>query len=150
MFKYIRYILFFVFFVFFVTVVFYAGFLCCQWGLYSLKDKNPSGDSPAYSALVSLLALGPQVLSPEETGCQDILQSNGEVTVAGVVASLVEMNSSRDVNGLSYGCFENSCSLAYDGCPPWRESECSSRFLRFDLSDSGEIEISSISCFNVP
>ncbi len=71
-------------------------------------------------------------------------------TVAGVIASLLEINNRNERNFLSYGCYNLVCSMSISDCKPWQGSECSSRFLKFDLNEMGEVDVGSFTCFDMP
>ena len=71
-------------------------------------------------------------------------------TVGAVVASIIELNSQHSKNLLSYGCYKETCTISYTECRPWQSSECSSRFLKFLLSDDGKINTHTFSCFDMP
>ena len=71
-------------------------------------------------------------------------------TVAGVIASLLEINNRNERNFLSYGCYNLVCSMSISDCKPWQASECSSRFLKFDLNKMGKIDVGSFTCFDMP
>jgi hypothetical protein len=71
-------------------------------------------------------------------------------TVGAVVASIIEFNSQRSKNMLSYGCYKETCTISYTDCKPWQSSECSSRFLKFLINEAGNINTNSFSCFDIP
>ncbi|MGI5308581.1 hypothetical protein [Rheinheimera sp. WS51] len=71
-------------------------------------------------------------------------------TVGAVIASIIEFNSSHSKNMVSYGCYNETCTISYTDCKPWQSSECSSRFLKFQLNETGNIKKNSFSCFDMP
>ncbi len=71
-------------------------------------------------------------------------------TVGAVVASLLESNSTHKRNTLTYGCYESVCTMSVSNCKPWQESECGSRFLKFNINKQGIIDVSTFSCFDMP
>lgn len=71
-------------------------------------------------------------------------------TVGAVVASLLELNTTRKRNVLSYGCYESVCTMSVSNCKPWQESECGSRFLKFNINKKGNIDATTFSCFDMP
>ncbi|HDY7997967.1 TPA: hypothetical protein ACGUON_004565 [Vibrio vulnificus] len=71
-------------------------------------------------------------------------------TVGSVVASLLEFNKINKVNTLTYGCFSDSCTISVSSCQPWRDSECSSRFLKFNIENNNEINPDTFSCIDMP
>ena len=40
--------------------------------------------------------------------------------------------------------------MSISDCKPWQGSECSSRFLKFDLNKMGKIDVGSFTCFDMP
>ncbi len=71
-------------------------------------------------------------------------------TVGSVVASLLEFNKINKVNMLTYRCFSDSCTISVSSCQPWRDSECSSRFLKFNIENNNEINPDTFSCIDMP
>ncbi len=71
-------------------------------------------------------------------------------TVGAVIASIIEFNSRHSKNMVSYGCYNETCTISYTDCKPWQSSECSSRFLKFQLNETGNIKTNSFSCFDIP
>ncbi len=71
-------------------------------------------------------------------------------TVGGVIASLLEFNNLQERNLLSYGCYNLVCTMSISDCKPWQESECSSRFLKFELNKEDKINVNTFTCFDMP
>jgi hypothetical protein len=71
-------------------------------------------------------------------------------TVGAVISSQLEMNAANTRNKLSYGCFENTCTMSISDCKPWQDQECSSRFLRFDIDERNRIVPETFNCFDMP
>jgi hypothetical protein len=71
-------------------------------------------------------------------------------TVGAVIASIIEFNSRHSKNMVSYGCYNGTCTVSHTDCKPWQGSECSSRFLKFELNEAGDIKADSFSCFDMP
>lgn len=71
-------------------------------------------------------------------------------TVGSVLASIVSSNLTTIRNRQSFGCFDNTCSLSISDCKPWQSSECSQRFLKYELDDQNKIRPTSFSCIDVP
>jgi len=100
-----------------------------------------------YSGLVEkVLKYSNQMITDENNSCE------GEPinTVGDVVASLLEMNKYNKVNMLSYGCFNDTCTMSLSTCQPWDGEECSSRFLKFNINEQSEIRADSFVCFDMP
>ena len=83
---------------------------------------------------------------------EDNFSCSGKLTktVGGVVASILELNKSQVRNSLSYGCYNSGCTISISDCKPWQESECSSRFLKFELDKESKINTSTFTCFDMP
>ena len=96
--------------------------------------------------LEEMLSYSEIVISEEHYSCE----GKPVKTVGAVVASLLESNNSHTRNILSYGCYGLVCTMSVSNCKPWQESECGSRYLKFNLNNVGNIEASSFTCFDMP
>lgn len=96
--------------------------------------------------LEEMLSYSEIVISEEHYSCE----GKPVKTVGAVVASLLESNNSHTRNVLSYGCYGLVCTMSVSNCKPWQESECGSRYLKFNLNSAGDIEASSFTCFDMP
>lgn len=83
---------------------------------------------------------------------QDNYACDGEPvrTVGAVFASIVALNARHNKNRLSYGCFKEICTISHNDCKPWQSAECSSRFLKFQITETGNINTHSFSCIDMP
>lgn len=80
----------------------------------------------------------------------DACEGASAKTVGAVVASLIEFNVRQQKNRMTYGCVGEVCSVYYSDCSFWQQSECSSRFLKFQIKPAGIIDTSSFSCLDLP
>jgi len=71
-------------------------------------------------------------------------------TVGAVIASLLEINNTTSRNRLSYGCYNEVCTLSVSSCKPWQDQECSTRFLKFERDSQQQILPDSFSCLDMP
>ncbi len=112
--------------------------------LYYVSDKPSSVDQSQF--LEQLLAHAEVEILGEHYGCE----GKPVKTVGAVVSSLLEFNAASRSNQLSYGCYQNTCSMSFSHCKPWQGEECSSRFLTFELNEIGAINPASFRCFDLP
>lgn len=99
-----------------------------------------------HELLVAILAHSETIISKENYSCE----GKPAETVGAVVASLLEFNMTHKRNALSYGCYESVCTMSVSNCKPWQESECGSRFLKFNINTEGNIDASTFSCIDTP
>ncbi|MCP4180187.1 MAG: hypothetical protein GY756_20680 [bacterium] len=71
-------------------------------------------------------------------------------TVGAVVGSIYNMNNHNIRNMVSFGCYNNTCSLSISDCKPWQSQECGSRHLVFEINNEKEIDSTTFKCFDVP
>lgn len=116
-------------------------------GVVWVKSHNTSLELPDQQILLEgILDHSAIVIAEEYYACE----GKPLKTVGAVVASLIESNKRHTRNVLSYGCYNSVCTMSVTDCKPWQSSECSSRFLRFDLNVNGNIDEKSFSCFDMP
>lgn len=122
--------------------------------LYYVSDKPDSVDqSSVDQRSVDQSQLMEQLLAHAEVGILDEYygcEGKPVKTVGAVVSSLLEFNAASRSNKLSYGCYQNTCSMSFSHCKPWQGKECSSRFLTFELHEGGAINPASFRCFDLP
>jgi len=70
--------------------------------------------------------------------------------VGAVIASMMELNNTYKRNMLSFGCYQNICTLMLSSCMPWQWEECGNRILKFEIDDSSQIQTSTFSCIDIP
>ena len=85
-------------------------------------------------------------ISKSNFSCQGTVDAN----VGSVVGSIIELNSVNKRNMLSFGCFQNICTLVVASCAPWQNEECGSRFLKFEIDDANKIQSDTFSCIDIP
>jgi hypothetical protein len=111
---------------------------------------NSHGDYEALTDqsefIESILSNSEIIISKENNSCE----GKPVKTVGAVVASLLESNRAHKRNTLTYGCYESVCTMSVSNCKPWQESECGSRFLKFNVNKQGVIDVSTFSCFDMP
>ena len=105
-----------------------------------------SGLSDDQELLEKTLAYSNTPISDENNSCE----GQPVNTVGAAVASLLELNTINSRNMLTYGCFNDTCSMSISMCTPWKDFECSSRFLKFNIDDDNQILPSTFMCFDMP
>lgn len=88
------------------------------------------------------------VINPDNFSCEGF--DNESISVGTVLATLYNTQSRKPHNIVEVGCFENKCSIMVSECMPWQSEECSSRYLRFDLTNEHRIDPDSFACIDVP
>lgn len=73
-----------------------------------------------------------------------------ENNVGSVVGSIVELNSLNKRNMLTFGCFENTCSIMVTNCMPWKSQECGNRILKLNINQNNKIITESFTCIDMP
>ena len=96
--------------------------------------------------LEKILAYSNTSISDENNSCE----GQPVTTVGAAVASLLELNKVNKRNMLTYGCFSDTCSMSITMCKPWKDFECSSRFLKFNIDADKKILPSTVMCFDMP
>ena len=96
--------------------------------------------------LEKILAYSNTPISDENNSCE----GQPVKTVGAAVASLLELNTINSRNMLAYGCFNDTCSMSISMCKPWKDYECSSRFLKFNVDENNQIKPSTFMCFDMP
>jgi len=99
-----------------------------------------------YELLERTLAYSNTSISDENNSCE----GPPVKTVGAVIASLLELNKINNRNMLTYGCFNDTCSMSITMCTPWKDFECSSRFLKFNVDSDNTILPSTFMCFDMP
>lgn len=105
-----------------------------------------SGLSDDQELLEKTLAYSNTPISDENNSCE----GQPVNTVGAAVASLLELNTINSRNMLTYGCFNDTCSMSISMCTPWKDFECSSRFLKFNIDADKKILPSTFMCFDMP
>ncbi len=113
------------------------------WVKTYIKEKNVSNQ---HQFLESVLNYSTVEITDDNYSCY----GEQSKTVGGVIASLLEFNNRQERNSLSYGCYNLVCTMSISDCKPWQESECSSRFLKFELNKEDKINIDTFTCFDIP
>lgn len=78
--------------------------------------------------------------------CEGELKQN----VASVIGSILELNNLNKRNMLSFGCFQNICTIMVSNCMPWQSQECGSRILKVYINKKNEIQPDTFSCIDIP
>ena len=86
----------------------------------------------------------------ENFNCDSIIQAGMKQTVGNVVASMMSSNLTTIRNRQSFDCIENTCSLSISDCKPRQASECSQRFLTYEIDKQQNVKHSTFSCIDVP
>jgi len=107
---------------------------------------NIQGLSDEQELLEKILVYSNTTISDENNSCEWIPVK----TVGAAVASLLELNKVNERNMLTYGCFNDTCSMSITMCTPWKDFECSSRFLKFNIDSDNKILPSTFMCFDMP
>ena len=126
-------------------LIFVSGILigCCMSYMHFYDDSEQYSD---IVLLEKIFNYSNSTISDENNRCE----GKPVKTVGDVVASLLELNTINKVNMLAYGCFNDTCSMSVSACPPWQESECSSRFLKFNIDNRNKIKANTFICFDIP
>lgn len=99
-----------------------------------------------HEMLENILKHSSSLISDENYACDGKLVK----TVGSVVASLLELNAMNQINMLTYGCFNDTCTMSVSNCKPWQDQECSTRFLKYNIDKSNKIKLNTFSCFDMP
>lgn len=89
-------------------------------------------------------------IKAENYNCEAVTPNALKPTVGSILASMVSSNLTTIRNRQSFDCIENTCSLSISDCKPWQSSECSARYLKYDMDDRQRIIPQSFSCIDVP
>ena len=102
-----------------------------------VRDKITLGDVLKYSNVL---------ISDDNFSCEgDVKHDVGSVT-----GSIIELNNLHKRNMLSFGCYQNICTLSVSSCMPWQDQECGNRILKFDINAANEIDTASFTCLDIP
>lgn len=120
-------------------------------GSYS-SVSNSASEFPqkTQAQLAHLVRYSNSLIKAENFSCDYIELTGIKPTVGNVIASMMSMNLSSIRNRQSFECLENTCSLSIDYCQPWQATECSTRFLTYQLDNNLRIEPDSFNCIDVP
>ncbi|MCR9906961.1 hypothetical protein NB545_05695 [Vibrio campbellii] len=127
-------------------VVFGVGVTCGVLLTYAHFYENLQQKSDTHELMERVLEYSNVPISADNYACE----GKPLRTVGSAVASLLEFNKSNRLNMLTYGCFSDSCTISVSSCQPWRDSECSSRFLKFNIANNSEINPDTFSCIDMP
>ena len=86
----------------------------------------------------------------ENFNCDFVTLTGIKPTVGNVLASMMSSNLTTIRNRQSFDCIENTCSLSISDCKPWQTSECSQRFLTYEIDKQQKVKSSTFSCIDVP
>jgi len=89
-------------------------------------------------------------IKAENFSCSSVTQAGIKPTVGNVLASMLSSNLTTIRNRQSFDCFENTCALSITDCKPWQASECSTRFLKYEVNEKQRINPLSFNCIDVP
>jgi len=81
-------------------------------------------------------------ISEDRWGCENI----SEKSLAGVLSYMNAANINQVRSRLKHGCLDGSCNFYLNYCEPWQTSECSTLFLRYEVSDDGLPDIETVNC----
>ena len=126
-------------------VIFISGILlgCCLSYMYFYDGSKQYSDT---EILEEIFKYSDSSISDDNNACY----GESLKTVGAVVASLLELNAINKVNMLVYGCYEDTCTMSASECPPWKDSECSSRFLKFNIDSKNQINPDTFACIDMP
>ncbi|WP_065187574.1 hypothetical protein [Shewanella woodyi] len=127
-------------------IIFIVGITLGASSTYLYFHDNSEQRPDTHELIEKILKYSNIPISADNNACE----GKAVKTVGSVVASLLELNKMNKVNMLTYGCFGNSCTVSVSSCQPWQDSECSSRFLKFNVDSSNEIKPNTFSCFDMP
>ncbi len=85
-------------------------------------------------------------ISKDNFACEGKVKYN----VGSVVGSIIELNNLNKRNMLTFGCFENTCTIMVTNCMPWINQECGSRILKFNIDNKNKIISTSFNCIDMP
>lgn len=127
------------------------GGLAVWAGTYSNSgDLATEGIQPASEQLALLLSYSHTPIPAENFNCAAIPLTGLTPTVGNVLASMMSANLTFVRNQQSLDCIGNVCSLSITDCKPWQSSECSTRFLRYEIDKHQRIKSNSFNCIDVP
>ena len=128
-----------------------AGGLAVWAGTHASSGSLLNDDSPEVREQLSLLTRYSNIkISTNNYSCESIDFSGVRPTVGDVMASMMNSNLSSTRNRQSFKCMDNICTLSISDCKPWQSSECSTRFLKYEVDQQQKINPSSFNCIDVP
>jgi len=128
-----------------------AGGLAVWAGTHASSGSLLNDDSPGVREQLSLLTRYSNIkISTNNYSCESIAFSGARPTVGDVMASMMNSNLSSTRNRQSFECMDNICTLSISDCKPWQSSECSTRFLKYEVDQQQKINPSSFNCIDVP
>ena len=77
-------------------------------------------------------------------------EGDTKLNVGAVTASIIELNNLNKRNSLTFGCYQNICTLMVSNCLPWKSQECGNRILKLETNEEDQILPSTFSCIDVP
>lgn len=86
------------------------------------------------------------IITKDNFSCEGEINSN----VGAVVGSIFESNRSNKRNRLTFGCYQNNCTLMVTNCMPSQSHECGNRILKFYLNEANVIQPDTFSCIDIP
>ena len=89
-------------------------------------------------------------IKAENFSCDFVALAGLKPTVGNVLALMMSSNLTTIQNRQSFDCFENTCSLSISDCEPGQSSECSQRFLKYEVDNQQKIKPTTFSCIDVP
>ncbi|MCD8522134.1 MAG: hypothetical protein LRY66_17195 [Saccharospirillaceae bacterium] len=119
-----------------------AGF-SAAW-IFSYRAEPPLAEQQPL--LESVMRYANTEIAAENDACE----GSPVTTVGAVIASLLAMNNTTSRNRLTYGCYNEVCTLSVSSCKPWQDQECSTRFLKFERDNQQQILPASFSCLDMP
>lgn len=112
------------------------------WAIHTKVDF----DKDRTQLIEQVLTYSNTVITEENDSCEG---PKGK-RVGHVVASIFGLGHAYTVNPISAGCGDSVCTITLNHCKPWQDAECSSRILRFDQNNNGDIDPSSFICLDLP
>ena len=127
------------------------GGLAVWAGTYSnSNDLITASAQPISEQLALLQCYSHMPIQAEYFNCSDIHLTGLKPTVGDVLASIMSSNLTSVRNRQSFECIDNVCSLSVTDCKPWQSSECSTRFLKYEIDQNQQIKPDSFNCIDVP
>jgi len=128
-----------------------VGGLAVWAGTYISSGNLSDDHSPEVCEQLALLARYSNILIPAKNfNCEGVAFTGSRATVGDVMASMMNSNLTSTRNQQSFECIENVCTLSISDCKPWQSSECSTRFLKYELDQQQKIKPNSFNCIDVP
>jgi hypothetical protein len=128
-----------------------VGGIAVWAGTFS-NANNTAAQHPqqTQAQIAHLLRYSNTLIKAENFNCDYVELTGIKPTVGNVVASMVSSNLGYIRNRHSFQCFENNCTFSLTDCLPWQATECSTRFLKYELDNKLRIKPESFNCFDVP